>query len=498
MSNWTIGKKITGAICIGLILFTIIGLWSYINTRKLVTTAGWITHTHQVLEGKEQILSLLKDAETGQRGFLITGEQRYLAPYTNATVSLPIAIEKIRQLTSDNAVQQQRISVLETLVGSKMEELKQTIDLRSGSGFEAARQVVLTDRGKQVMDGIRGKLSDIEEGERTLLIKRESDAKDSAETTKNLLLFGTLLAVGLSGAVSFFVVRGVTATLRLSTASLRTAAEQVTGAAGELASSSQVLAQGASEQASSLEETSSSTEEISSMARKNAENCKAASATVAKSQDAVGETSRALEQTVVAMTAIDSSSVSVAKIIKVIDEIAFQTNILALNAAVEAARAGEAGMGFAVVADEVRNLAQRCAQAAKETAALIEESLSRSRDGKQKVDQVVVAIRMITERSEQVGILVDEVNTASQEQTRGIEQVSRSLVQIGQVTQSSAASAEQSAAASEQLTGQAHALRDIVQNLAALVGGTPETRGIASFQKRAAMREGISGLVSSH
>ena len=478
MSNWTIGKKITGAICIGLLSLMVIGMLAYSNTRKLITTAGWVTHTHQVLETKEQILSLLKDAETGQRGFLSTGEQRYLDPYNHATASLTGAIDKIRQLTSDNPVQQQRISVLEPLVASKMEELKQTIDLRSGSGFEAARQVVLTDRGKQVMDGIRGKLSEIENEERSLLIKREGDAKDAAETTKTLVLWGTLLALGLSGTISFFVIRGVTTTLRVSVTSLRTAAEQVASSARELASSSQGLAQGASEQASSLEETSSSSEEISSMARKNAENCKAASATVAKSQDAVGETNLALEQTVLAMTGIDASSVSMAKIIKVIDEVAFQTNILALNAAVEAARAGEAGMGFAVVADEVRNLAQRCAQAAKETAALIEESLTRSRDGKQKVYQVVVAIRAITERSEQVGILVEEVNTASQEQTRGIEQVSRSLVQIGQVTQSSAASAEQSAAASEELTGQAHTLAEIVQNLAILVGETSNASGL--------------------
>ena len=136
---------------------------------------------------------------------------------------------------------------------------------------------------------------------------------------------------------------------------------------------------------------------------------------------------------------IKASSDKVAKIIKVIDEIAFQTNILALNAAVEAARAGEAGMGFAVVADEVRNLAQRCAQAAKDTAALIEESIVKSNDGKTKVDQVAVAIRAITEESAKVKTLVDEVSLGSQEQTRGIEQVAKALTQMEQVTQQSAA-----------------------------------------------------------
>jgi methyl-accepting chemotaxis protein/methyl-accepting chemotaxis protein-1 (serine sensor receptor) len=174
---------------------------------------------------------------------------------------------------------------------------------------------------------------------------------------------------------------------------------------------------------------------------------------------------------VVAMGDIKASSDKVARIIKVIDEIAFQTNILALNAAVEAARAGEAGMGFAVVADEVRNLAQRCAQAAKDTAALIEESIGKSNEGKVRVDQVAVAIRAITEESAKVKTLVDEVTLGSQEQTRGIEQVARALTQMEQVTQQSAASAEESAAAAEELTAQASTLMEVVGQLSAMVGG---------------------------
>jgi len=161
----------------------------------------------------------------------------------------------------------------------------------------------------------------------------------------------------------------------------------------------------------------------------------------------------------------------ISKIIKVIDEIAFQTNILALNAAVEAARAGEAGMGFAVVADEVRNLAQRCAQAARDTADLIEGAISKSNDGKVKVDQVAAAIREITVESAKVRTLVDEVNLGSQEQARGIEQIGKAIGQMEQVTQKIAANAEESASAAEELNAQSETLRDVVDRLTALVGG---------------------------
>ena len=153
-----------------------------------------------------------------------------------------------------------------------------------------------------------------------------------------------------------------------------------------------------------------------------------------------------------------------------IDEIAFQTNILALNAAVEAARAGEAGLGFAVVADEVRNLAQRCAQAARDTAGLIEESIETSRDGNQRLDLMAGAVRAMTENSGRVKSLVDVVNLGSQEQARGMEQIARAVVQMEQVTQKTAASAQESASAGSELDRYAATLRTLVHEMREMVG----------------------------
>ncbi|MCX6626682.1 MAG: methyl-accepting chemotaxis protein, partial [Candidatus Solibacter sp.] len=175
-----------------------------------------------------------------------------------------------------------------------------------------------------------------------------------------------------------------------------------------------------------------------------------------------------LEEMVQSMKEINGSSEKISKIIRVIDEIAFQTNILALNAAVEAARAGEAGMGFAVVADEVRNLAHRSAQAAKDTADLIEESIAKSNEGNKKLQLVADSIQQVTGSATQVKVLVDEVDVGSQEQLRGIEQIATAVTQM---EARSAASAEESAAASEELAAQARTLLDIVERVRKLVGG---------------------------
>jgi methyl-accepting chemotaxis protein/methyl-accepting chemotaxis protein-1 (serine sensor receptor) len=258
------------------------------------------------------------------------------------------------------------------------------------------------------------------------------------------------------------------------------AAEQVASGASQVSNSSQTLAEGSSVQAASLEETSASSEQINAMARRNSQNSCEVVGLVTGSQQKFIQTHQSVEQTVMAMREIHTQSGKISKIIKVIDEIAFQTNILALNAAVEAARAGEAGMGFAVVAGEVRNLAERSAQAARDTAELIEESISKSIDGKVKMDQVAVAIQLIVEEFGKVKTLVDEVNQGSQEQTRGIEEVAKAVIQMQTVTQSTAAGAEESAAAAEDLNTQSEALKNVVWRLTAMVDGG-ESRLRTSF-----------------
>ena len=281
-----------------------------------------------------------------------------------------------------------------------------------------------------------------------------------------LMAFGAIVTVAALG-----IVRGANSTLRVTAIDLMTASRQVSTAAGQVASASQSLAQGTSKQAATLEDTASSTTEIAAVTRRNAENARRVTGLMAETSHLVGDANHNLEDMVQSMQEINASSQKISKIIKVIDEIAFQTNILALNAAVEAARAGEAGMGFAVVADEVRNLAHRSAQAAQDTAGLIEESIAKSHEGNRKLQLVATSIQQITGSAAQVKVLVDEVDMGSQEQSRGIEQIATAVIQMEQVTQRSAANAEESAAASQELAAQAQSLYTIVERVRKLVGG---------------------------
>ena len=260
-------------------------------------------------------------------------------------------------------------------------------------------------------------------------------------------------------------------------ASLREGAEKLVAVSSQVAASAESLSQGSTEQAATLEESSASMEEMSSMTRRNAENAGQASALMAKVEQQVGESNRTLDGMVASMKGIRESSGRVSKIIKTIDEIAFQTNILALNAAVEAARAGEAGMGFAVVADEVRNLAQRAAQAARDTAELIEGSSASAEQGGRMVEQVSASIATFTGSVLQVKAIADEVSTASHQQAQGIEQLSQAIAQLEKVTQTSAATAEEGAASSEELSGQARTSMDSVERLDAMVGHQARSAG---------------------
>ncbi len=278
------------------------------------------------------------------------------------------------------------------------------------------------------------------------------------------MVIGIILSIGITRPINIIIEE------------LNKNSEQVQDAAGQVANSSQTLAQGATEQAGGLQETSASVHEMSKMVQDNAKNSTQANELASKAANVAQSGTLLMQKMNQAISEIKRSSEETSKIIKVIDEIAFQTNLLALNAAVEAARAGEAGKGFAVVAEEVRNLAMRSAEAARSTSVMIQESVNNSQNGVNISQEVDHNLNEITNTINQVVELIIKINNAGQEQSQNIAQISYTMSEIDKVTQSNAASAEESASAAEELSSQASEMGTVIDKLVELITGKAQLR----------------------
>jgi len=371
------------------------------------------------------------------------------------------------------------VSEAKLLMAAADEDIARLIKHLEGIDAAVSRAGVLADFDGALyatVDPISGKISELTE----LQLRVAREEYDHAALTYRRVVWTlavsiliALLIAGLGVWVVIHLVRQLDEIVQ----HLGAGSEQITTAAVQIAGGSQQLAAGASQQAASLEETNASFEEINSMTRRNAENAGTARQGAAKARTSADVGAAQAQEMTTAMQGIERASIEITKILKTIDEIAFQTNILALNAAVEAARAGEAGAGFAVVAEEVRSLAQRSARAARESAARIEDAVAKSQHGVRVSGEVAKTIGQIRAEVEIVDRSIQDIAVASSEQTHGVEQVAKAVSQIDQVTQSNAATSEESAAAAEELSSQANVMFEQVTVLVRLVEGS---RGVVA------------------
>ena len=315
----------------------------------------------------------------------------------------------------------------------------------------------------------------------------------SVQAARQLIMTTAVTLVVVAVVMALFalvITRSIVKPVRSIIGGLNRVSDEVFLASRNISDASHTLAEGATKQAAGLEETSSALEQMASMTRQNADNTAKTNATTMHNNTLIANGANAVGNMSASMNEITLSAEKIRNIIKTIEEIAFQTNLLALNAAVEAARAGEAGKGFAVVADEVRNLAQRSAQAARDTTQLIQGTVENIRGGARIAEELDLSFKEIQEGSEQVARLIAEITSATGEQAQGVDQVNAAVAQMDMVTQQNAASAEKSASASDELARQAEMLGEAVNDLVSLVEGA-SGRGVTADR-----RLGASGDVS--
>ncbi|GAB6849346.1 methyl-accepting chemotaxis protein [Paraburkholderia kururiensis] len=511
MKSMTVGQKLGVAFGIVVVISLIGSAISIFNFLKLNQANGWNIHSYQVLRANDDMLTNMVNMETGVRGFVASGEDRFLEPYKTGRAQFATSLELVRGLTADNAAQQQRLDTLREMHQKVAEIDEKLIAMRRDVNAGTQPANVLTDyfkqgNDKQFMDRYRAVSAELNQAEQSLLDQRSSEVASMTTSTKLTLAAAGTMTVILSVALGFFITRSITRALggepadaatvagRIAEGNLelpvpvapndrnslmaslesmrrqlsgivseiQTSAQAITTSAGEIAQGNLDLSQRTEEQAASLQETAASMEQLTATVRQNTENAKQANALAGNARDVAMRGGEVVNQVVESMRAISSSSGKVAEIITVIEGIAFQTNILALNAAVEAARAGEQGRGFAVVAGEVRTLAQRSASAAKEIKDLITSSVESVAQGSEQVERAGTTMTDIVQSVRRVTDIMGEIASASDEQGTGIEQVNVAVGQMDSVTQQNAALVEQASAAAQSMAQQATALREVV------------------------------------
>lgn len=467
-------------ISFGFSLITVLLL--LLSAFALFVVNGFMKNLNQIADNTVPSLIVISDIRVSLRD--LEGD---IAEYITATPSrqmeIDTAIRGTYGVIADRAASYQKLisdekdrelfeSAMSAVNSSRIEYEKLTKLVRS---VETLDHIDAIDHlTSKVLPAFRKSIKLLEE-DIAHNLSLSSEASAESNTFARLGWIGVLVAA--IGSVLIALMLGIVLTRRVSRAlgsvaqQLRQAAVNTAAGAEQMGNISSELAHRANEQAASVEETSASLEEMSSMTRSTAANAGKASALSSTTKSVTAGSQETVQEMLTAMAAIEASSVEVSKIVKRIDEIAFQTNILALNAAVEAARAGEAGAGFAVVADEVRALAQRSAVAAKETAEKIDAAIANSRRGSENCAKVADSLNAILGRVVETDLLVAEIASAADDQSKGIEQINVAIGQLDQVTQANAASSQQSATTAEELRAQTGALNTVVDALVNLVGG---------------------------
>jgi methyl-accepting chemotaxis protein len=490
IDNWTFGRKIAAGFALSLVLLIAIGAVAYSSISKLTSTSQWVTHTHEVLEHVAGVLNLLKDAETGQRGYVITGDETFLEPYQTGSVQVLDVVKELRKLTADNPNQQRRIDAIEPLIASKLAELKQTIDLRRSGNLDETVRIVRGGEGKRYMDELRRILDEMDSEERGLLQQRAAEGDAAASAAKSVIIFGTLLSLLCVTAAGILITRSLTRQIGSSVGQIQSSSTELQAAANQQATATKEQATAMSEISTTISELlatsrqiAESSQRVAHIAGQTAAAARQGDSTVAAAHNSISTIRRQVDLIVNHMLELGKKSQQIGAVLDIVAELAEQTNILAINATIEAAGASEAGKRFAVVADEIRKLADRVAGSTKEIRGLIEdvrssvnttimttESGSKSVDaGTKQFSEVAVAFAEIAGLVSTTTEAAREIELSTKQQSTAVEQVNVAITSAAQATKETEASSGQTLQTAVELSALSHALLRIVLPQTALV-----------------------------
>jgi methyl-accepting chemotaxis protein len=482
--TWTFGKKIAFGFGLSVVMLLLVGGVAYRSTDTLVENNHRVTHGHEALESIEQVISSMKDAETGQRGYLLTGNEAYLEPYTASLGVIPTVLDHLRALTSDSPSQQARLAQAVTLIDAKLAELKLTVELRRAQGMDAALKVVVTNQGKSSMDDLRKIMSAMDQEERGLLKQRGEAAEAGAKNAETTIALGALLALLAVSAAGFVITSSLGRQLGAAVSGIRSASAELEAAATQQAAGSREQSAATNEVSTTIRELLSTSRQIAESAQRvariaedTARGARSGDDTVQRAHEAIGGIKRQVDIVVIHMLELGKKSQQAGGILEIINELAEQTNILAINATIEAAGAGEAGKRFAVVADEIRKLADRVGASTKEIRGLVDDiraavntTVMATEVGTKAVDAGTRQFAEVTTSFRQIAALVGtttdaakEIELSTKQQATAVEQVNVATSSVAQATKESEASANQTLQTVTQLTGLSRDLLRLVQ-----------------------------------
>jgi methyl-accepting chemotaxis protein len=494
--TWTFGRKLALGFAIAVVTVLVIGVAGHRATTDLIENDQWVEHTYEAKHTLSEMLSSLKDVETGQRGFLLTGDDSFLQPYSGGKAAVDQNFANLRRLTADNANQQQRLGGLRPLIDERLGQMDRIIALRRAQGLEAVAKLSALHEGKEQMDHVRSLASEMDRAESALLAERQARARSSTTAAQGTILWGSLIGTLLVALAGLAISRSLSEQIGVTVRHVQASAAELQSAANQQASGAKQQATAMTEVTTTISELLATSRQIADSARRVADiaaqtaaQARAGDTTVGRGSEAVAGIKRQVDAIVSHMLELGKKSQQIGSVLEIVAELAEQTNILAINATIEAAGAGESGRRFGVVADEIRKLADRVGGSTKEIRGLIDdvraavnttvmttETGSKAVEaGSEQFQHVAAAFRQITA---QVGTATEaarEIELSTKQQATAVEQVNVAITNVAQASKESEVSTGQTLRTAIELASLSRDLLKLVE--ADRVRGAAHARG---------------------